>query len=36
MPVWSEEKLKELDEPKYEYGGKKLTEYRREENCSIN
>ncbi len=27
VPVWSEEKLKELDEPKYEYGGKQLTEY---------
>ena len=27
VPVWTEEKLKELDEPKYEYGGKQLTEY---------
>lgn len=26
-PVWSEEQLAELDAPKYEYGGKKLTEY---------
>ncbi len=26
-PVWTEEKLAELNAPKYEYGGKKLTEY---------
>lgn len=26
-PVWSEEQLAELDAPKYEYNGKKLTEY---------
>lgn len=26
-PVWTEEKLAELNEPKYEYDGKKLTEY---------
>ena len=26
-PVWSEEQLAELDAPKYEYGGRKLTEY---------
>lgn len=26
-PVWSEEQLAELDAPKYEYGGKMLTEY---------
>lgn len=26
-PVWSEEQLAELDTPKYEYNGKKLTEY---------
>ena len=26
-PVWSEEQLAELDKPKYEYGGRKLTEY---------
>ena len=26
-PVWSEEELKKLDEPKYEYNGQKLTEY---------
>lgn len=26
-PVWSEEELKKLDDPKYEYNGKKLTEY---------
>ncbi|MBQ4565530.1 MAG: phage minor capsid protein [Oscillospiraceae bacterium] len=26
-PVWSEEELKKLDDPKYEYNGQKLTEY---------
>lgn len=26
-PVWSEEQLEELNAPKYEYGGKMLTEY---------
>ena len=26
-PVWSEEQLAELNAPKYEYGGRKLTEY---------
>ena len=26
-PVWSEEQLAELNAPKYEYGGKMLTEY---------
>lgn len=30
-PVWSEEKLKELDTPKYEYGGRKLTQYEAEQ-----
>lgn len=30
-PVWLEVKLKELDKPKYEYGGRKLTQYEAEQ-----